>query len=330
MDIVLPALQKALDGGTACVLVTVIWSEGSVPRGAGANMLVTASGECVGTVGGGTLEKTAELEAKELIAQRRGDMRRYEMSSGDITGADMICGGRVCLHFRYISPEDAAFCQVIRNAAEMQKRNADSWVCFPILPDGSGEWTLHTSPVEAPVHLRPVAITQEDERGTEYYSQPLAQSGIVYVFGAGHVAHALVPVLTTVGFRVRVLDDREGLLTQERFPTAEELKVVDYQDSILQLDISTRDYIVVMTEGHRGDFALACQALNTPARYIGILGSRKKAALAREALSERGYTPEQIARMRCPVGIEIGGGTPEEIAISITAQMIAERSGQLS
>ena len=154
----------------------------------------------------------------------------------------------------------------------------------------------------------------------------------VYIFGGGHVAKALEPVLRHVDFETWIIDDREEYANNERFPDAEGSVVCrdfdhcfeDLESSGAQID--SVSYLVIVTRGHRGDLAVLRQALNKPYAYLGMIGSRRKNALLYEQLREEGVSEDKIATVHAPIGLEIGSETPEEIGVSIAAEMILERS----
>ena len=143
----------------------------------------------------------------------------------------------------------------------------------------------------------------------------------VLLYGAGHVGKALADSLALIGVSVRVTDDREGLLTEERFPHAErEVSPLDNAP----MEPAPGDMIVIMTRGHTHDYALLRRAMETDAQYIGVMASRVKAAAFRERLLSEGVTQEELdRRLRCPIGLPIHAETPEEIAVSVTAELIA-------
>lgn len=304
------AMKNAARAHIAAVLVTVIDSSGSVPRGAGTSMLVFPDGSTVGTVGGGAVELAAVKKALSCLEEKRGCI--WEQS---LSGSGMVCGGSVRLHFRYVPPGDAS---------DSRTLGESGLLALELLPDGSGE--LSVLPLDADLPRTPCICTLD---GRQFFVQPLDCYERVFVFGGGHVSRALIPVLSSVGFRCTVADDRKGILTQDAFPTAERLVQHPFDGLISTLDITGADYIVIMTYGHSSDYILTKQALETPARYIGVLGSRAKAENAVLQLRGEGFYDEQISRIHCPVGLAIGGHTPEEIAISIAAQLIAERNGKL-
>ena len=153
-----------------------------------------------------------------------------------------------------------------------------------------------------------------------------------YIFGGGHVAYALEPVLRHVDFNTVVIDDREEYANPQRYPKAARTIAVDDFDNAFD-DITTDEdsYIIIVTRGHRGDLQVLRQALKRPFAYLGMIGSRRKNALLYDALREEGVTDEQIAQVHSPIGLSIGSETPEEIAISIVAEIIqvrAERNRQ--
>ena len=166
-----------------------------------------------------------------------------------------------------------------------------------------------------------LAWAREEERR-------LTPLGRVYIFGGGHVAQALVPALAAVEFRCVVLEDREDFCRPELFPGAEETRLIQNDDPAAYQDITAEDYVAVMTRGHKDDLTVQAHALKTPARYIGVIGSRRKTAAVFAKLREMGYTDQDLARITTPIGLDIKAETPAEIAVSITAQLIMLRSGK--
>lgn len=148
-----------------------------------------------------------------------------------------------------------------------------------------------------------------------------------YIFGGGHVAYALEPVLRHVDFKTVIIDDREEYANPQRYPKAARTIVVDDFDNAFD-DIGTDEdsYIIIVTRGHRGDLKVLRQALRRPFAYLGMIGSRRKNGLLYDALKQEGVTDEQLEQVHAPIGLEIGSETPEEIAISIVAEIISERA----
>lgn len=161
----------------------------------------------------------------------------------------------------------------------------------------------------------------------EVFVEPVLPVSLLYIFGAGHVAWNLYKVARIAGFEVVVIDDRETYANRERFPDAREVYADEYEQVMAQLSPPESAYIVIVTRGHRDDMRVLRWAAETPARYIGMIGSQRKVIAIYKELEKEGIAPEKLARIYAPVGIEIGSITPEEIAISIAAEMIAIRRG---
>jgi xanthine dehydrogenase accessory factor len=158
----------------------------------------------------------------------------------------------------------------------------------------------------------------------EIFVEPILPQPILYIFGGGHVSMALAQSAHTAGFAVGIIDDRETFANAERFPMAQEIYTT-YEDAFEKLKPNASSYLVIVTRGHRDDMRVLGWAAKTDARYIGMIGSKRKVLSVYEALEREGISIQQLARVHAPVGLDIGALTPEEIAISITAELIAVR-----
>ncbi len=159
----------------------------------------------------------------------------------------------------------------------------------------------------------------------EVFIEPVLPVSTLYIFGAGHVAFSLYKVARLAGFEVVITDDRETYANRERFPEAREVYADEYEQVMAQLAPNESSYIVIVTRGHRDDMRVLRWAAETPARYIGMIGSQRKTIAIYKELEKEGIAAEKLARVYAPVGLDIGSITPEEIAISIVAEMIAIR-----
>lgn len=288
------------------VLATIIRESGSTPRGAGAQMLVNAQGPQAGTIGGGNVENLSIIHAQELIARKRGDVREYKLHRSDTEDIGMVCGGDVTVLFTFIPASDAAWRAL---ASSLLERIAKYQPCYLSLPlTGQGGYLTDEPPKDGAFSL-PVAIGER-----------------ALLFGAGHCALALAPVLKSIGFRVTVFDDRADLVTKERFPAAESLICGDFGHIAQYITTEPEDYIVIMTSGHTHDFEVQEQILRRPAAYVGVIGSRAKTASVNARLRAAGVDEAAIASLHTPVGVAIKAVTPAEIAVSIAGEMIYERA----
>jgi xanthine dehydrogenase accessory factor len=159
----------------------------------------------------------------------------------------------------------------------------------------------------------------------EIFIEPVLPPALLYIFGAGHVAHNLCKTASLAGFDVIVTDDRSSYATQERFPGAREVHALEFDDATRNLEPNESSYIVIVTRGHRDDMRLLRWAVQTRSRYVGMIGSKRKVITISKALQEEGLPAHLFERVHAPVGIDIGAVTPEEIAIAITAELIAIR-----
>jgi xanthine dehydrogenase accessory factor len=326
------ALKKAFEEGRDSVLVTIIASSGSTPRGAGARMLVLPESS-VGTIGGGAVEFAALQAARRLLSLRESGFHNYDLSPGDVENLGMVCGGRVTVCFQFISSADTHMRKLAEKALELLSGNEDAWTItditggkvngMGIYTASEGLWGLDIDGVEKLASGRAYPVEQS---GRTLYCEPLIRAGRVYIFGAGHISRELVPALARVDFRCVVYDDMKDFLTRELFPEAEDLICGDFGDISAHIAITEKDYIVIVTRGHKYDYIVQAQALRTPTRYIGVIGSRKKIAFVTEKLKNDGFTDKDISRITSPIGLKIGAETPAEIAVSIAAQLIAVRA----
>ncbi|MCI2058365.1 MAG: XdhC family protein [Oscillibacter sp.] len=329
----LNTLCGLLSSGRDAVLCRIISASGSTPRGSGAAMAVAAEG-CWGTVGGGAGEHAAQEKAAELLRTRRSCVRSYEMGAGGSDDVGMICGGGITVAFQFLDAGDGRTREVLAHAAELAERDADSWLITRI---GEGtDWETGTyEPTEGVRYLdgipedvrrhlfAPRSVFAEEDG---YFAQPLGRGGTVYVFGGGHVALELVPLLVRVGFRTAVYEDRPEFADPARFPQAERIILGEYREAGVRLSIRPCDYAAVMTRGHAGDCQVLEQVLRTPAAYVGCIGSRRKHGAVCERLRAAGIPEADIARIHNPIGLPILAQTPEEIAVSIAAELIRERA----
>ena len=158
----------------------------------------------------------------------------------------------------------------------------------------------------------------------EIFVEPILPPPVLYLFGGGHVSTAVARVAAPAGFVIGIIDDRESFANKERFPMASEVYTT-YEEAFEKIQPNLSSYLVIVTRGHKDDMRVLAWAVNTRARYIGMIGSKRKVISVYKALEKEGYSPEKFEHVYAPVGLEIGALTPEEIAVSITAELIAVR-----
>src|ERR1700719_1240748 len=163
----------------------------------------------------------------------------------------------------------------------------------------------------------------------EVFVEPILPQPMLYVFGGGHVSMAVAKAATAAGFGIGVVDDRETFANKERFPIAQEI-YTSYEEAFEKIHPNAATYLVIVTRGHKEDMRVLAWAVRTEARYVGMIGSKRKVLSVYKALEKEGYRPEEFERVYAPMGLEIGALSPEEIAISIVAELIAVRRNAAS
>ena len=326
-------IERRLTQGDALVLVTVTAASGATPRGTGARMLVGSAGRICGTIGGGAVEYRAEQLALQVLGDGMSTSQSFFLNRDDVQNLGMICGGEVAVFFHYIPAGDQATIALCRQAAECFEAGSAFWLLSNL--QAGGALSLYSKErgflgypclswlaehlTRRPMHLQ--------VNGTDYCVEQIGSAGHVYLFGGGHVSQELEPVLSHLGFRCVVLEDRREFAKRELFPTAEDIRLVDFNRIGDFVALGPEDYVCILTRGHSYDTAVQAQVLPCRPCYVGVIGSRKKAAGVRKALKEDyGLSDELLDLVTTPIGLDIGGETPAEIAISIAAQMIQVRS----
>jgi xanthine dehydrogenase accessory factor len=324
------AIVERLKAGEPLTLVTVVQSMGSAPRHAGAMMAVFQGGGAEGTVGGGAVENEARVHAHALLGGA-GEVRRYSLTRDDAAGLGMICGGDVTLLYNPIPAGDLAAILIFEDILTAMDARSPRWLAQELHASGKVHMALYG---KNELRVGDALIPEPAKGALPMYAQgdqprfidPVVRAGRALIFGGGHVARALAPILASIGFPVYVFEDREEFADIARFPAAAG-SLLCRMDSFLEaFEIVPEDYIVIVTRGHQKDYEVLRQVLGTQAAYIGMIGSRAKVASTRDRLMADGFTGDDLARVHAPIGLPIGAETPEEIAVSIAAEMIQRRS----
>ena len=330
-------LYQTLKNGRGCVLIRIIKREGSAPRGVGSSCMVDADGTLFGSIGGGLLEFKAIEKAEVLLEKRVTSLFTITMTAKQSEKEGMICGGSVEIFLEPILPEDNGAIELFGTLAELIQ-NDDSATLITRLSDGTHALAndnrmlvkkdgsvIGTIPgVELPAH--PIRTHLEEPSGTDtsFFVEPIVQNPELLLFGGGHIATFVSPIAKMIGLRVSVFDDRSDFANRQRFPEADKIYAMSYEKMFEKISVSKSSYIVIVTRGHGGDKDALDRVLNSggsPA-YIGMIGSVRKRDALYQALIEEGTSEQALARVHCPIGLDIGVQTPEEIAVSIIAEII--------
>ncbi len=332
---------ELLEKGDAFVLATIVSHSGSTPRTSGSKMIVTADGRGVGTIGGGLLEAGAMSRAAELIRFGQSARMSFDLSHDTVDSMDMICGGQAEVLLDCMLPTEMNRSVFNRWRRMLDEREKGSLFIIVMESENRVGTTAHCLatvdgeivgdfPLPDTEREKVLALAAESSTvrtlafdGGFVVIEPTHRVPTVYLFGAGHVARSTAAMAAMVAFRVSVADDREEYANRERFRDASEIRVLErFDDAFSGLSVNRDDFIVILTRGHLHDKTVLAQALKTGAGYIGMIGSRRKRDAIYGALLKEGFSQRDIDRVHSPIGLSIGAETPEEIAVSIVAQMI--------
>lgn len=309
------------------VLVTIIGERGSAPRGTGSQMLVNMDGLLLGTIGGGAVEHQSVALARQLLEQKRSDLHDYVLRSNRTEDIGMACGGDVSVWFQYADHKDPRWAELAGAVLAQTNARKPGWLVqkldgsFPTLLGEDGQTLAGPAVAQGDAYRIPGCV-----RTGEGFSMPLPIGERAVIFGGGHIARELAPLLHRVGFRVTVMDNRPEYADPADFPGAERVICGDYLKLSDYVALTEEDYVVVMTNGHSHDYDIQEQALRKKLAYIGVIGSRRKTAVVNARLREAGVPEAGIAQVHTPIGMAIKAVTPAEIAVSIAGEMILERA----
>jgi len=329
MKSLIRSLCGLLDDGESLVLATVVESSGSTPRSSGAKMAVRADGSILGTVGGGLVEAQACRDARALLDDGAEDgsarLAFVDMTQELAANSDMICGGGLTVLLEVVEPGGQA-ALALAKVDSLLRRGVHSALNTRISGSGDDLRAVNHVITTGPQQGGTPSFARDDE-GMRL-SEPMIPPAPLYIFGAGHVSLFTARVGAMIGFRTVVLDDREEYANRERFPEVDEVVVLpDFKECCAGLEVGEDAFIVIVTRGHLHDRTVLAQALRTPAGYVGMIGSKSKRDKIYDSLLADGYTRADIDRCHCPIGLTIGAQTPEEISVSIAAELIGVRSG---
>lgn len=335
-------LLKTLDAGQAAAYCRLVETRGSTPQKAGAVMLVFADGSQAGTLGGGCVEAEVKRRAIALLTEGKSELCKFQLDSDYGWDDGLICGGRMLVLIEPITAESAGYFRVLAEridaglgATEAIVFDAgQSQLTAPasFLIDGEGKLlaTLHAESDELP------SLIAQELKPLEIRPRPYIAAGVSYlpvlprcrliIVGGGHVGQAVAELATPLDFEVWVVDDRVDVVSEARFPKAER-RIAGSVDQVLPgLPIDHDTYCLIVTRGHNHDEEALFHVVNRGARYVGLIGSRRKIRLIFDDLLEQGVSREALERVHAPLGIDIGSQTVPEIAVSIAAELVAHRN----
>jgi xanthine dehydrogenase accessory factor len=330
--ILLAELEATVAAGLPCVCCTVVATRGSTPQKAGATMLVYATGTQSGTLGGGCVEAEVRRRALESLAAGDGKAAFHTFTLDDDYGWDdgLICGGRMTILADPLDTTAGLYFTKLRELVDIGAGFTE------VIELANGAKYLFDS------DGKPIASQHKTDHWPKFSkcTKPKVVDGLailptlpqiqLLIVGGGHIGQAVAKLAADLEFDVWVVDDRDSLVSEERFPRASRRIVGDIGHTLKALvpEITPRMYCLIVTRGHNHDEEALYHLAPTAAGYVGMIGSKRKVKLIFDDLRVKGISDEALARVRAPVGLEIGSQTVGEIAVSIVAELIARRSGK--
>lgn len=325
-------LEDYLNEGKTGMIVTVIRRIGSAPRDTGAKMFIGEDKRIYGTVGGGRLENDAFEEALRLMNSGTTKVLHIRMNATEVAQDGMLCGGNVDILLEPVENRYKELYSAIRDYLEKRKK------AFVITRFKDNRLSKTFVGYDNTVIGEP--LSEEESKFISKYInernpflinettvvEPLVKYSPLYIFGGGHVSQYLSIVAKLVDFYTVVIDDRPEFANSERFPDADEIMVENFESAFERLSFTGNEFIVIVTRGHQYDAFVLQEVLKHNFKYVGMIGSKRKVKIILENLKQMGFSEELINRVHAPIGLDINAETPQEIAISIVAELIKERS----
>jgi xanthine dehydrogenase accessory factor len=315
---VLVQLEDWLAKGERAALATVIDARRSAPRPLGSRLAVSESGLLFGSVSGGCVESDVAIQAREVIAGGEPRVLPYGIADEDARSVGLPCGGEIDVFVAPVS--DRELVTRLRRALEEGVRGRLTTV---VKGQGAGEMLLELDGAAAAD--RPALV---QENGQTLFVEPLAPPPLLLTIGAVDLAEVLCSLAAQLGWRSAVADPRRALLTPERLPSAGGLIDGWPEDALARAGTDEQTAVLILAHDEKIDIPALSWALRSDAFYVGALGSRRTQAKRRERLAQEGLTEAQLERLSGPAGLDLGGETLEETALSILAEIVAVRRGR--
>ena len=323
--------------GEQIALATVIRTIGSAPRPVGAKMIVSSSGQMAGSVSGGCVETTVYQEMMDVLAGGSPRTLYFGITEDMIWDVGLACGGTIDVFLQRLEPALAAAMEEHLAAARpvalatIVAGERDVGHSALVTPEGT---LMGLEDERIAIAAQEVLAQAENgvicaiAPGLQVFIEPFLPPPVLIVIGGVHIAVPLSHFANKLGFHVTVVDPRAKFANRERFPDAHTIRVEWPDEALVHLKVSDSTYVVVLTHDPKIDEPALAAALQTEARYIGAIGSRKTHADRFERMAKRGVTAEQLERIYAPIGLDLGGRTPEETALSILAEVVAVKNGR--
>jgi xanthine dehydrogenase accessory factor len=291
----LEAVAEEIAAGRPAALCAIVTTRGSTPQPAGAMVCVNDAVRMTGTLGGGCVEAEVRRRAHELLIRRRSELLTFQLDHDFGYDDGLICGGEMDVAIGVF--DDASDAELFHSACERLRIGHDAAISMRV----------------------------QAEQGLVEYRITIEAAPELLIAGAGHIGRIIARMAVPLGFRVCVIDDRGEYANPDRFPAPIRPVVGDIAETLRDRPIGANTYLVIVTRGHNHDEQALRAVLGRPSKYVGMIGSRRKIAVIFDDLRHAGVSPTELDRVHAPIGVNIGAVTPEEIAVSIAAELVAVR-----
>lgn len=310
-------LDRLRDARTPAVMATLVRTAGTTPRKEGAKMFVGEHGEVFGSVTiGGCVDARVLEHAGEVLATATPRLLNLNLGDEEAWEIGLTCGGAVDV---FVEPLTEAVFELYERARREWQAGRRAAITTNLAGDAPGSHAF----------IEPQDLARASaERGDDVYLEILQPANTLAIFGAGAVAIPLVDFAKSLGFRTIVIDGRERFANRERFKQADAIRVGIVSEIAGQLPMNAMTAVVLVAHDYKIDLPVLKTALASDAPYIGLLGSRRRGAAILQLLRDDGVSEEQLARVRVPVGLDLGGDTAAEIALAIIAEVVAVLHGR--
>jgi xanthine dehydrogenase accessory factor len=318
----------------AVALATVVATWGSAPRPVGGKMAVNADGQIAGSVSGGCVEGAVVDSAREALVSGKPCLLKFGVSDNTAWSVGLACGGAIEV---FVEPLDELTYAPVRDALAAQRPAAVATVLggaegevgrkLVVFPDGTAVGVLDAAVLETSRAALAAGRSRRVQLGDrEIFVDVLLPASRLVIVGGVHIAVALVALARTLGFRTVVVDPRESFGNANRFPHADQIVSTWPAEALAALDLNAGTAVAVLTHDPKLDDPAIVAALASPAFYVGALGSARTQEKRRARLAAAGLDESALARLYAPIGLDLGGRSPEEIALAVMAQIVSARN----
>jgi xanthine dehydrogenase accessory factor len=334
----LPQIQEWFASGEQVAVATVVRVAGSAPRPVGARMIISSEGRMAGSVSGGCVETTVYEEMMDVLEGGPPRKLHFGITEDMIWDVGLACGGTIDVFVQQLDPDlvstlvdhvEQGTPVMLAMALSGEQVSGDSvLVSHDGLIQGHADNQLVEAAQEMLTSRAEVGAIHEIAPGVEVYVEPFLPPPVLVIIGGVHTAIPLTLFAKELGFYVIVADPRAKFASRERFPEADEVLLEWPDEALAHLEVDNATYIVLLTHDPKIDEPTLAAALQTEAAYIGAIGSRGTHAARFDRMAEWGVSHEQLERVYAPIGLDLGGRSPEETALSIISEVIAVKNGR--